>query len=47
MIGDNEVDFPHQLLLTDRQVSSIREVFASNSSIDIKFSRTRLSKMIQ
>ena len=47
MIGDNEVDFPHQLLLTNRQVSNLRKAFASNSSTDIKFSKTQLSKMIQ
>ena len=47
MIGDNEVDFPHQLLLTDRQVSSIRKAFASTSSTDTKFSKAQLSKMIQ
>ena len=49
MIGDsNDKDnFPHELLLTDRQVSSIRKAFANNSSIDIKFSKTRLSKIIQ
>ena len=46
MIGDNEVDFPHQLLLTDRQVSSIRKAFASTSSTDTKFSKAQLSKMI-
>ena len=46
MIGDNEVDFPHQLLLTNRQVSNLRKAFASNSSTDIKFSKTQLSKMI-
>ena len=39
MIGDNEVDFPHQLLLTNRQVSNLRKAFASNSSTDIKFSK--------
>ena len=39
-IGDNEADFPHQLLLTNRQVANIRKAFASNSSIDIKFSKT-------
>ena len=32
MIGDNETNFPHQLLLTNRQVSNNRKVFASNSS---------------
>ena len=49
MIGDsNDKDnFPHELLLTDRQVSSIRKAFSNNSSVDIKFSKTQLSKMIQ
>ena len=39
--------FPHELLLTDRQVSSIRKGFSNSSSVDIKFSKTQLSKMIQ
>ena len=30
MIGDNETNFPHQLLLTNRQVANIRKAFASN-----------------
>ena len=47
MIGNNETNFPHELLLTDRQVSNIRKAFANNSSADIKFSKTQLSKMIQ
>ena len=47
MIGDNEADFPHQKLLTKRQVSNLRKSFASNSSTDTKFSKTQLSKMIQ
>ena len=48
MIGDsNDKDnFPHELL-TNRQVSSIRKAFAYNSSVDIKFSKAKLSKMIQ
>ena len=46
MIGDNETDFPHKLILTNRQVSNIRNAFANNSSIDIKLSKTQLSKMI-
>ena len=48
MIGDSndKGHFPHELLLTDRQVSSIRKAFASNSSVDIKFSKTQLSKII-
>ena len=47
MIHDNETNFPHKLLLTNRQVSNLRKVFANNSSIDIKLSQSQLSKMIQ
>ena len=49
MIGDSndEANSPHELLLTDRQVSTIRKAFSNNSSVDIKFSKTQLSKMIQ
>ena len=46
MIGDNETNFPHKLLLTNRQVLNLREAFANNSSADIKSSKTQLSKMI-
>ena len=47
MIGDNETNFPHKLLLTNRKVSNLREAFENNSSTDIKLSKTQLSKMIQ
>ena len=49
MIGDSndKTNFPCELLLTDRQVSSIRKAFSNNLSVDIKFSKTQLSKMIQ
>ena len=49
MIGDSngQTKFAHELLLTDRQVFSIRKAFANNSSVDIKFSKAQLSKMIQ
>ena len=49
MIGDSngKDNFPHELLLTDRQISSIRKAFANNSLINIKLSKTLLSKMIQ
>ena len=36
MIGNNETNFPHGLLLTERQVSTLRKSFANNSSADIK-----------
>ena len=47
MIGNNKPNFPHELLLTNRQVSSLRKSFASHSSADIKLSKTQLSKMIK
>ena len=47
MIGNNEIDFPHQLLLTNRQLSNLCKAFANHLSADIKLSKTQLSKMIQ
>ena len=49
MVGNSNDDtnFPHELLLTNRQVENIRKVFTKNTSIDIKLSKTQLSKMIQ
>ena len=49
MIGNSNDDtnFPHKLLLTNRQVANVRKAFANNSSTDIKLSKTQLSKMIQ
>ena len=47
MIGNNETNFPHELLLTNRQVLNLRKSFANNSSADIELPKTQLSKMIQ
>ena len=47
MIGNNETNFPHKLLLIDRQVASLRKSFASHLSTYIKLSKTQLSKIIQ
>ena len=47
MIGDDETNFLHKLLLTNRQVAILRKAFANKSSTDIKLSKTQLSKMIQ
>ena len=47
MIDNKETNLPHELLLTDRQVSSLRKSFSNNSSADIKLSKTQLSRMIQ
>ena len=45
--SNDNTNFPHELLLTNRQVANIRKAFANHSSIDIKLSKTQLSKMIQ
>ena len=49
MVGNSNdnTNFPHELLITNRQVANIRKAFAKNTSINIKLSKTQLSKMIQ
>ena len=49
MVGNSNdnTNFPHEVLLTNRQVANIRKAFAKNTSTDIKLSKTQLSKMIQ
>ena len=45
--SDDETNFPHKLLLTNRQVTNLREAFGNHTLTDIKLSKTQLSKMIQ
>ena len=45
--SDDETNFPHKLLLTNRQVANLRKAFTNYLSTDIKLSKTQLSKMIQ
>ena len=49
MIGntDDNTKFPHELLLTNRQVANLLKAFAKNILTDIKLSKPHLSKMIQ
>ena len=49
MIGnsDDETNFPHKLLLTNRQVANLRNAFTNHASTDIKLTKTQLSKMMQ
>ena len=46
-IDDDENNFHHTLLLTNRQIATLPKSFANSSSTDIKLSKTRISKMIQ
>ena len=47
MIGnsDDEADFPHKLLLPNRQVANLRKAFANHTSTDIKLSEAQLKKL--
>ena len=48
MIGnsDDSANFPHELLLTNRLVASLRKAFANHLSTDNKLPKTQLSKII-
>ena len=49
LIGDSDdkINFPHELLLTVRQVANLRKAFTNKSLTDIKLLKTKISKMIQ
>ena len=43
----NGNNLPHELLLTKRQKTKIRNAFDNNTSTDIKFSKAQINKIIQ
>ena len=43
----NGNDLPHELLLTRRRKTKLRNAFNNNVSVDIKFSKAQISKIIQ
>ena len=47
MIGnsDDEANFPHKLLLTNRHILSLRKAFNIHTLADIKFSKAQLTKI--
>ena len=47
MVGDDETNFPHKVLLSDRQVENLCKAFANKSSTHVNLPKTRLSKMVQ
>ena len=47
MISDNETNFPHKLLLTNRKVANLCKTFVNYLSTDIKLSKTQLSKILE
>ena len=40
-------DLPHELLLTTRQKTKLRNAFNNNMSTDLKLSKDQISKIIQ
>ena len=40
-------DLPHELLLTKRQKTKLRNAFNNNMSTDLKLSKAQISKIIQ
>ena len=43
----NENNLPHELLLTERQKTKLKNAFNNNRSIDVKLSKAQISKIIQ
>ena len=43
--SNDETNCPHKLLLTNTQVSRLREGFANSSAANIKLPKTQLSKI--
>ena len=43
----NGNDLPHELLLTKRQKTKLRNAFNNNLSTDLKLSKAQISKIIQ
>ena len=43
----NENNLPHELLLTTRKKTKLRNGFNSNMSTDLKLSKSQISKIIQ
>ena len=41
--SDDEINFPHKLLLTNRHIANLRKAFANHTSTDIKLSKAQLT----
>ena len=44
MVGTNKTNFPHNLLLTDKQVSSLCKTFANDLSVNKKYQKFNCPK---
>ena len=46
MVGNNETNFPHSLLLTDRHVLTLCKFFTKKSMVNVKLLETQLSQIM-
>ena len=44
MIGDNEANFPHKLLLTNRQVLNFRKAFSNHLRLILRYQKLSYQK---
>ena len=44
---NDETNFPHKLLITNRQAANLGTAFANKTSVNIKLSEPQLSRKIQ
>ena len=44
--SNDDINFPHKLLLIDTQFSKVRKAFETDSSAKMKFSKTQLPKIV-
>ena len=47
MTGDDETNFPHKLLLANKQVTNLCNAFTNKSLTDVKLSETQLYRIVQ
>ena len=47
VVGDDGANFPHKLLLANRQGANLHKAIANYLSTDIKLSGTQISKIIK
>ena len=44
MVGDNEANFPHKLLLTNRQVLNFRKAFSNHLRLILRYQKLSYQK---
>ena len=45
--ANDGTNFPHKLLLTNRQISNLPKALANNSTVNMRLSKNQISKIIR